>query len=73
MLLIISHVLVLVLFIEILGIVMVVQSEWNRKLVLLCKDVDTQHELIVIRDEYKDCIAFAQEDSNRFITHLCST
>ena len=43
MLLIISHVLVLVLIIEILGIVMVVQSEWNRKLVLLYKDVDTQH------------------------------
>ena len=50
----------------------VIQSEWSKKLIPLHNDVKTLQELIEIRDGYKECFGFTQEDINNFITNLCT-
>ena len=50
----------------------VIQSEWSEKLIPLHNDVKTLQELIEIRDGYKECFGFTQEDINNFITNLCT-
>ena len=48
------------------------QSEWSKKLIPSHNDVKTLQELIEIRDGYKECISFTQEDINNIITNLCT-
>ena len=43
-----------------------------KKLIPLHNDVKTLEELIEIRDGYKECFGFTQEDINNFITNLCT-
>ena len=50
----------------------VIQSEWSKQLIPLHHDVKTLQELIEIRDGYKECFCFIQEDINNFITNLCT-
>ena len=50
----------------------VIQSEWFKKLIPLHNDVKTLQELIEIRDGYKECFGFTQEDINNYITNLCT-
>ena len=50
----------------------VIQSEWSKKLIPLHNDVKTLQKLIEIRDGYKECFGFTQEDINNFITNLCT-
>ena len=50
----------------------VIQSEWSQKIIPLHNDVKTLQELIEIRDGYKECFGFTQEDINNFITNLCT-
>ena len=46
--------------------------EWSKKLIPLHNDVKTLQELIEIRDGYKECFGFTQEDINNYITNLCT-
>ena len=51
----------------------VIQSEWSKKLIPLHNDVKTLPEFIEIRDGYKECFGFTQEeckDTNHFIANL---
>ena len=50
----------------------VIQSEWSKKIIPLHNDVKTLQELIEIRERYKECIGFTQEDINNFITNSCT-
>ena len=50
----------------------VIQSEWGKRLIPLHNDVKTLRELIEIRDGYKECFGFTQEDINNCITNLCT-
>ena len=50
----------------------VIQSEWSKTLIPLHNDVKTLQELVEIRDGYKECFSFTQEDINNFITNLCT-